>query len=229
MYTGNTYQYINPIHVSNCNFHSGQAYNSGGGLYFESYFPQQFIAREIFPVLCIEILRSTFSDNSGVVGGGMATRMMGTAAGGTIHFRIDACTFRRNKAEKGAGLYVSPSGLMKFISHDIQIVETDFSENVAGERGGGILFNIQTDAFQYEEQSILLANCSFRDCRADVGAAVSVAYCYRTLQHNHVMRTVPKEVACGHILLEMWYSKTTELKMTNTFVQEYFTSIMHIM
>ena len=74
---------------------------------------------------------------------------------------------------------------MKFTSHDIQIVETDFRENFAGERGGGIFLNTQTNAFQHEEQSVLLANCSFRDCRADVGAAVSVAYCYLIQSHNH--------------------------------------------
>ena len=31
----------------------------------------------------------------------------------------------------------------------------------------------------------MLNNCSFRDCRADVGAAVSVDYCLQTLSHNH--------------------------------------------
>ena len=98
--------YVDHIHViiSNCNFHSGQADYSGGGLYFQSDFSQLFMPSDKFPVLCIEILRSTFSDNSGGEGGGMMARMMGSAE--TIHFRIDACTFQRNKAEIGAGLYM---------------------------------------------------------------------------------------------------------------------------
>ena len=142
----------------------------------------------ISPVLYIEILQSNISGNSGVAGGGITVRTRSSVE--TIHFRIVACTFYRNKAKVGAGLYALLwSGIKRLISYDIQIVETDFSENAAGEIGGGILFNVQNSDFQKEELTVLLNNCSFRDCRADVGAAVSVDYCLQTLSHNHHVTT----------------------------------------
>ena len=163
--------------ISNCNFHSGQAGYRGGGLYFYSetlYTP---------PLVYIDILQSNFSDNSGMEGGGIAASMNGKIE--IVRFRIDACTFHRNKAEIGAGLYVSIEiGLST--SYGIQIDETNFSQNVASERGGGVFLAMQTKPYQYRyrKQTVLLTNCSFRDCRADVGAAVSIDDCYQTSSQN---------------------------------------------
>ena len=136
--------------ISNCNFHSGQAGHSGGGLYLKK--------------------------DGGVPG---ITKKI------VVPFSIDACTFHRNKAEKGAGLYVSLFEIFTGICHGIQIIETDFSQNVASERGGGIFIAKWTDAVPTVRtcvtplwgQTALLTNCSFRACQANVGAAVSIDEC----------------------------------------------------
>ena len=159
--------------ISSCNFHSGQAGYHGGGLYF--YFIIMLSYDEYSPLLDIDILQSNFSDNSAMEGGGIG--LNGDIV--IVHFRIDACTFHRNKAEIGAGLYA-------YTSYDIQINETNFSQNVASERGGGVFLAMQTDQYQprYQKQRVSLANCSFRDCRADVGAAVIIDDCYQTWSWN---------------------------------------------
>ena len=165
--------------ISNCNFHSGQAGYRGGGLYF---FLEKIFNYDSSPHVHIDILQSNFSGNSAMEGGGIAASMNGMIR--IVRFRIDACTFHRSKAKIGAGLYVSLFKIIHTTFYDsiIQINETNFSQNVASERGGGVFLAMQTDQYQprYQKQRVSLANCSFRDCRADVGAAVIIDDCYRT-------------------------------------------------
>ena len=166
--------------ISNCNFHSGHAGYHGGGLYlyFKNYI---FSSYEYSPLVDIDIIQSNFSDNSAMEGGGIAASLSGRI--GIVHFRIDACTFHRNKAEIGAGVYVSLQvGLST--SYGIRINETNFSQNVASERGGGVFLTIHTFLFSCQKQTVLLTNCSFRDCRADVGAAVKIDNRYPTASQN---------------------------------------------
>ena len=163
--------------ISNCNFHSGQAGYRGGGLYF--YF--ETILSDS-PLVYIDILQSNFSGNSAMEGGGIAAHMNRKI--GIVRFRIDACNLHRNKAETGAGLYVSLFEISSGTSYDIQINETNFSQNIASERGGGIFLTMQTDVLPHWKHTVSLTNCSFRDCRADVGAAVWIDDCYKTRSWN---------------------------------------------
>ena len=161
--------------INNCNFHSGQAGYRGGGLFF--YF------ETIFNYNYVDVLQSNFSDNSAIEGGGIAVSMTGK---GIVHFRIAACTFHRNKAEIGAGLHVSLFKINRDTAYEIQINETNFSQNVASERGGGVFLTRQADVLAdvLSYQTVSLTNCSFRDCRADVGAAVRIDDCYQTWSWN---------------------------------------------
>ena len=168
--------------INNCNFHSGQAGYRGGGLYF--YFHDIYSNCEQYSrFVDIDILQSNFSDNSAMEGGGIAASIDRNI--GIVHFRIDACTFHRNKAEIGAGLYASLSRISASTSYHMQISETNFSQNVASERGGGVFLTILADVLLPDwKQRVSLTNCSFRDCRADVGAAVRIDDCYQTpLRH----------------------------------------------
>ena len=138
------------IHViiTNCNFISGLGRHAGGGLCIES---------NNSPPLHVDILHSKFSNNyAGTKGGGIAFELMNT---NSFYIQILDTIFSRNVASVGGGIFLLMKSNMQapvFSSH----------------------LYLPVAHSKTQSSSVLITNCSFRECRASTGAAVRIDNCY---------------------------------------------------
>ena len=154
------------IFIDKCNFHNGEALQGGG----------MFVGR---------------------VGLDSADPMITvptTDLKDRVHFSLINCSFSRNRAEEGAGVYILLTMQWKFmfrqdtIAMKINILQSTFIQNTAKRSGGGIDVSLHTsnDPQKSVTSLIIIAciGCSFVNNTAENGGAVYVKGCGENDRHG---------------------------------------------
>ena len=178
------------IDISRCNFYNGVALDGGG------MFVSHISLDSTFPK--IRVYNSTLSHNIAKRGGGLHfLSRVGNLHEYTInqnYLSLINCNFDNNRAEEGAGLYISFSVQWNYLVFRVTLViriiilQSTFIQNTAKKSGGGVnihLHTINDPRISVEHSSIITCtSCIFVNNKADTGCAAHIEGCGQIIHHG---------------------------------------------
>lgn len=113
------------------------------------------------------------------LGGGMAILFMSGSHG--ISVIVEGCSFVKNKAHSGAGLYVHFED--NTTHNNVTVIKSNFSQN-EGTAGGGLTIGMSKLNDNTEENSVFVAGCQFINNSADYGGGTAILLIHGDRREN---------------------------------------------